>query len=112
MRSEVTTGSFSNELGIAMNVKSVEIQAPRRPSCLANARIELEDADGLVITIDDFRILRNKQGQVWVSTPCYSVPEGRNGYKYEPTIIFPRELKRTVEDAVLAEYERWEATQQ
>src|SRR5438132_546967 len=94
-----------------MKVNVLEVTSPRKQSALASVKVELADAEGNVITIDDLRVLRNRQNQVWVAIPTYSVPEGKS-FRYEPTVVFSRELRSQVEDAALAAYQRWAAEQQ
>jgi DNA-binding cell septation regulator SpoVG len=94
-----------------MKVNVLEISSPRKQSALANVRIELVDADGNVITIDDMRVLRNRQSQLWVAFPTYSVPDGKS-FRYQQTVILSRELKRQVEDTCLQAYDRWAAPAQ
>jgi len=75
-----------------MNLTVKAIRPSRKDSVLAEAVIELED-DRHTITIDDLRILRNKQGGFWVAMPAYAVPLiGGRGYEYRPTIVLSRNL--------------------
>jgi DNA-binding cell septation regulator SpoVG len=94
-----------------MKVNVLEVTSARKQSALASARVELADAEGNAITIDDLRILRNRQSQLWVALPTYSVPDGKS-FRYEQTVILSRELKRQVEDACLQAYDRWAAPAQ
>lgn len=94
-----------------MNV--LEVSSPRKQSALASVRVELADAEGNVITIDDARVLRNKHGQLWLAMPSYSVPaNGGRSYDYLPAVVLSTKLKRDVEDAVLPAFEAWEQEQQ
>jgi DNA-binding cell septation regulator SpoVG len=91
-----------------MNVTVKGIRPSRKESVLAEAVIELGDGQHS-ITVDDLRILRNKQGSLWVAMPSYAVPLiGGHGYQYRPTIALSRDLHREVEDAALAAFEHWE----
>jgi len=91
-----------------MNVTVKGIRRSRKDSVLAEAVIELGDGQHS-ITIDDLRILRNKQGSLWVAMPTYAIPIiGGRGYEYRPTIGLSRCLHREVEDAALAAFEHWE----
>ena len=89
-----------------MEVTAVEIYQPRKSSCLASARVQLTGDAGLQIMIDDLRILQNKSNVLWVALPTYSLPAGRS-YTYEPTVTLSSQIKRQVDDAVLAAYEKW-----
>ncbi len=79
---------------------------PDKPAILAVAQVEL-GFDEHSVTFDDVRILRNRQGELWVSLPTRSVRPSNSSreYQYVPVITLSRLLKRQVEDAVLAEYE-------
>jgi DNA-binding cell septation regulator SpoVG len=92
-------------------VNVLEVSSPKKQSALASLRVELADADGNIVTVDDLRILRNRQGQLWVALPTYSVPDGKS-FRYEQTVMLSRELKRQVEDACLQAYDRWATTVQ
>jgi DNA-binding cell septation regulator SpoVG len=81
-----------------MKVNLLEVSSPRKQSALASVKVELADAEGNVVTIDDLRVLRNRQGQLWVAMPTYSLPDGKS-FRYEQTVMLSRELKRQVEDA-------------
>lgn len=87
-----------------MKVHQVEIYPPRKASCIANAKVTLSDDAGSSIVIDDLRVIRNAQGQLWVAPPTYSTAQGK-AWEYFPTVTFDRALRRQVEDAVLAAYE-------
>lgn len=91
-----------------MELRVKGLQPGRKSSILAHATIELTDGDGDSITIDDLRLLRNRQGQLWVAMPSYSVQEpsaaGRS-FTYIPTVVLSRELQRRIEDSVLEAFE-------
>jgi DNA-binding cell septation regulator SpoVG len=88
-----------------MHVNVKQIRQSRKENVVAEAVLEI--ADGAEsITIDNARILRNKQGNLWLAMPSYSVPSGK-GYEYLPVLTLSRELRRQAEDATLAAYEQW-----
>ena len=93
-----------------MNVKVQLIQASTKPHRIADATVELADADDDVLTISDIRILENRQGQHWVAMPTRSVSAGRS-YQYIPQIESSRQLKRKIEDAVLEAFNEWKQSQ-
>ena len=93
---------------MTINVKT--IRQSRRENVLAEAVLEIADGAESVITIDNARVLRNKQGNLWLAMPSYSVPSGK-GYEYLPVVTLSRELRRQAEDAALAAYERWRKSQ-
>ena len=90
-----------------MNVKVAMIQASAKPHRLADASVELADADGDSLVISDIRVLENRQGQNWVAMPTRSVSDGGRSYQYIPQIESNRRLQRKIEDAVLAAFEEW-----
>ena len=94
-----------------MNVTVKLIQAATKPHRLADATIELADADGDLLVISDIRILENRQGQTWVAMPTRSVSAGGRSYQYIPQIESNRQLKRKIEDAVLAAFDEWKQSQ-
>lgn len=95
-----------------MQVTVRGITQSHKESVLASAAIELSDGNGATVLIEDLRVLRNKQGSLWVAMPSYSVPLGGKGYEYRPTVILSRALQREVEDRVLSAYEEWARQQQ
>jgi hypothetical protein len=90
-----------------MRITNIEIYPARKPSFLANARVELSDNEGNSLTITDFRILRNKQSDLWVAVPNYTIPDGK-GWIYEPTVILSRKLQFEISEAVLAVFAKWQ----
>jgi DNA-binding cell septation regulator SpoVG len=94
-----------------MKVTVTSIQNSAKPHRLADATAELADTDGDLIVISDIRILENKQGQVWVAMPTRSVSEGGRSYQYIPQIESNRQLKRKIEDAVLAAFDEWKQSE-
>jgi DNA-binding cell septation regulator SpoVG len=94
-----------------MNIRVRKIEASAKPHRLADASIELADADGDTLLISDIRILQNKQGQTWVAMPSRSVSEGGRSFQYLPQIESNRQLQRKIEDAVLAAFEEWKQSQ-
>ena len=94
-----------------MQIKVLSFSHSPKPSVLATARIELT-VEGDSITVDDARVLRNKQGQLWLAMPSYSVPSSNGrSYDYLPAVILSTKLKRDVEDAVLPAFEAWDGEQ-
>lgn len=89
-----------------MHITDVEIYPARKPSFLANAKVTLADEKGNSVTITDFRLLRNKQSELWVAVPNYTIPDGK-GWVYEPTIVLSRKLQFEISEAVLAAYAKW-----
>jgi len=94
-----------------MHVKVKSIQPATKPHRLADASVELADADGDSLVISDIRILQNRQGQLWVAMPSRSVNEGGRSFQYLPQVQANRQLERKIEDAVLATYEDWKQSQ-
>jgi DNA-binding cell septation regulator SpoVG len=94
-----------------MNIKVKSIQTSAKPHRLADATVVLTDTDGDSLVISDIRILRNRQGQVWVAMPCRSVTDGGRSFQYFPQIEPNRQLNRKIEDSVLAAFEEWKHSQ-
>jgi len=96
-----------------MQVKILSFSRRPKPAVLATVRFELTaEGSSDSIILDDARVLRNKQGQLWLAMPNYSFPmNGGRGYDYLPAIILSTGLKRAVEDAVLPAFESWEREQ-
>jgi hypothetical protein len=90
-----------------MKVLSVTIQPPRKSNLLANASVVLE-SEGETLKISDIRIIRNKQDVVWVAWPSYSVQQGR-AWEYFLSVEPDSMLGKRISDAVLAEFEEWQA---
>lgn len=91
-----------------MKVTLQSLTPPRKPNVLAHASVKIE-FDTHSITISDLRLLRNRSGELWVGMPAIAVSNGGREYRYEPCVEFSRELRRAVEDAVLAAYAESEA---
>jgi DNA-binding cell septation regulator SpoVG len=95
-----------------MQVKVLGISRSSKPRVLASVRLEISvDGAGESVIVDDARVLRNKQGQLWVAMPSYSVQMGGGRYDYQPAVTLSMGLKRAAEDAVLPAYEVWERGQ-
>jgi hypothetical protein len=90
-----------------MEIKVLGFRPTNKPAVLASVRIELVTETGDSITIDDARVLRNRNQQLWLAMPAYSLPTS-GGYDYLPAVTLSTSLKRAVEDAVLPAFERWE----
>jgi DNA-binding cell septation regulator SpoVG len=95
-----------------MQIKVLAFSSSPKLSVLASVRIELVAETGDSITVDDARILKNRNGQLWLAMPSYSMPtSGGRGYDYAPALVLSTALKRAVEDAVLPAFEVWERDQ-
>ena len=94
-----------------MKVKVTSIKSSSKPHRLADASVELADADGDCLVISDIRVLRNRQGQLWIAMPSRSVNDGGRSFQYMPQIESNRQLLRKIEDAVLAAYDEWKQSQ-
>jgi DNA-binding cell septation regulator SpoVG len=89
-----------------MQVKVLAFSRSPKRAVLASVRVEIALDGGDSIIIDDARVLRNKQGQLWLAMPSYSVPSSNGrSYDYLPAIVFSTKFKRDVEDAVLPAFE-------
>jgi hypothetical protein len=97
------TGDFS------MTNISVVITPPFRsnPHIVATASVSIT-TEGGTLTINDGRVLLNRNGVLWFSLPTYSIPNGRN-YQYKSTVELSPALALQVSSAVLQAYEQWQA---
>jgi DNA-binding cell septation regulator SpoVG len=84
-----------------------------KPNVRASATVQFTLDGCSQITIADFRVLQNKQGNLWVAAPSRAVqlPAGR-GFEYHPVVILSRPLHRVVEDKVLAAFAQWGEAEQ
>src|ERR1700676_1806007 len=69
-----------------MNIKVKLIQLATKPHRIADASVELTDTNGDSLDISDIRILRNRQGQLWVAMPSRSGNDGGLSFQYIPQI--------------------------
>jgi DNA-binding cell septation regulator SpoVG len=86
----------------------LELKRSDKSNVLASATIQIGLDGDSQITIADFRVLRNKQGSLWVAAPSRAVqlPASR-GFEYHPVVVLSRPLHREVEDKVLAAFAQW-----
>ena len=88
-----------------LQAKVVSMGRGSRANVLASAQVELRSEDGQdTVTVLDARILRNKNGQLWVGYPNQTFPSG-NGVEYAAILSFSKELARRISDAVLEAFE-------
>jgi DNA-binding cell septation regulator SpoVG len=85
-----------------MNIKVKLICPPAKPDCLADARVVLADGDRDLLVISGIRIRQSSQG-LYVGMPSATDEGGR----YSLLIEFNRQLRRKIEDAVMAAFEEW-----
>jgi DNA-binding cell septation regulator SpoVG len=88
-----------------MQVQAVKFSHPpitRPRSVLALARITLV-FDNHQITLDDLRVVQNRQGELWIAMPSMKDAHG----SYQPIVEFSSELKRLVTAKILPAYEQW-----
>jgi DNA-binding cell septation regulator SpoVG len=93
-----------------MKVTSITFYPSTKANVLAECKFQLTTEDGEFLLVDRARVLHNKQGELWLALPTYSVPVGR-AYEYHPTVTVSTKLRRLIEDAVLPAYEKWAAAQ-
>ena len=89
---------------MSIKVIGFSLPSPNKPrSVLATARIEITCDSIHKITLDDLRVLRNGQSEVWLGMPSLKNAHGA----YFPIVEFSPKLKRDIEDVVLEAYEKW-----
>ncbi len=93
-----------------MKITSVTFYPSTKAHVLGECKFQLTTEDGEFLIVDRARVLHNKQGELWLALPTYSVPVGR-AYEYRPTVTVSTRLRRLIEDAVLPAYKQWAAQQ-
>jgi len=94
---------------MSVKIISFSLPSPNKPrSVLATARVEITCDSVHKITLDDLRVLRNGQSEVWLGMPSLKNAHGA----YFPIVEFSPKLKRDIEDAVLEAFEKWSLGQQ
>ena len=89
-----------------MKVEIQKIEPSKRPNVRAQVSIALS-GESFKITINDVRVLQNRQGQFWVSMPTHSVPRNTGDIGFVPTVELNSLLNTEVSLCVLAEFEKW-----
>jgi DNA-binding cell septation regulator SpoVG len=90
------------------SIEVLAIGPPRKSSYLAESSVKITLEDGESFVIADLRIIRNKNTQLWVAMPTYSIKDGA-AWKYLASIELSRRLRRQLEDVVIAAYEARQA---
>jgi DNA-binding cell septation regulator SpoVG len=86
-----------------IRVVSFSAPSPNKPrSVLATARVEITCDPAYRITLDDLRVLRNGQSEIWLGMPSLKNAHGA----YFPIVEFSPRLRRDIENAVLEAYEK------
>jgi len=85
----------------------LSIEPSRKATALADLKVQITTEVG-TITLNDCRILKNRQNEAWFALPTYSVSEGK-GYAYSPAVVLSPALKRQVSDTALEAFEAWSA---
>ena len=94
-----------------MEIRVLSLSPSSKPAVLASVKFELITENGDSITVDDSRVLKNRNGQLWLAMPAYSTPtNGGRGYDYLPAVLLSTGLRRAVEDAVFEAWNREQAT--
>lgn len=76
------------------------LSRPRSVVAIAKIRITFDNQQ---ITLDDLRIVRNRQGQLWVALPAMKNEHGM----YEPIVEFSPDLREQISTKVLAGHRQW-----
>jgi DNA-binding cell septation regulator SpoVG len=67
-----------------MKVEIQKIEPSKRPNVRAQVSIALS-GESFKITVNDVRVLQNRQGQFWVSMPTHSVPRNTGDIGFVPS---------------------------
>jgi DNA-binding cell septation regulator SpoVG len=95
-----------------ITVTVVDMQESENKHVLASATVNLMVVDSRIL-INDFRIMRNNQGGLWVAPPFRAVQRREGpGFLYYPLIVLSSSLGREIKDKVLAAFSKWEQEQQ
>ena len=90
-----------------MNVTVKSIQTATKPHHLAEAAIELSDAEGNSVVISDVCVLKDKYDHSFVVMPDKYVGREGRSYKYRPQVLPNHWLKQKIDHTVLSAYEKW-----
>jgi len=82
----------------------VAIKSPSKKNTLASVAVRLTFDEGRQITINDFRVLTNKQGEPWVAVPSFAVQNGKS-FEYHRTVNFDKTSLREITETVLEKYQ-------
>ena len=74
----------------------------RKTTALADLAVEIHTDLGIV-TIEDCRILRNRNGAFWFSPPNYPL----DARKFVPTVRLSGELEIIVPNLAIIEFRKW-----
>ena len=88
-----------------LKINVVSIGRGTRGHVLASCKVELMSEDEKdVVRVLDARVLRNREGRLWVGYPTQAFPGLEGKFKYVPTIDFSEGLARRISESVLHEY--------
>ena len=89
-----------------LQIKIAGVKRGSRQNVLASIQVELLSEDGQdTVSVLDARVLRNKNGQLWVGYPNQAFPDPEGAIRYVPILSFSKDLTRRVSDTVLVAYE-------
>lgn len=89
-----------------LKVNVISVGHGTRGHVLASCKVELTSEDEKdVVRVLDVRILRNRDGRLWVGYPNQAFPGPEGKLKYVPTIEFSESLARRISNSVLHEYD-------
>jgi DNA-binding cell septation regulator SpoVG len=91
-----------------MKVEILKLEPSHRPNVRAHVSVALS-GESFKITINDVRVLQNRQGQFWVAMPTYSVQRNTGDIGFVPTVELNSLLNTDVSLCVLAAFEKWNA---
>lgn len=86
-----------------LRILSVQMYPPRQSSWLANASVILRD-DSQTIELNDLRVLRNREGRLWVGMPTLGT-KGPDGWSYKNIVHVSPELHSEIQREVLLKFE-------
>jgi hypothetical protein len=107
-----TTQLISNEKETSMlKIEVSNMGLKTRSHILASCKVKLTSEDGIdSVSIFDARVMRNRNGQLWVAWPSQYIREYDQSERYVPILVFSAKLEHRIAEAVLAAYEGYRTT--
>jgi len=97
--------------GSEVKVRVLQFSKSSKPALLAVAKVELHFGGDSTVVVDDVRVLRNRNSQIWIAMPAHSIPSSGRAFEYAPSVVLSRSLFREVEDLVISGFEKWSAAE-
>lgn len=86
-----------------LKIARIVFYPPRKDNFVATVSVTLRDGGGSSIVVNDLRLIRNRQGHLWLGAPSYSTKTDV-GWSYAHTVEFSKELYERIEHEVRDEW--------